>query len=113
MMQYESIPSITKEDAEKKLQIAEGEELCLLLLSLSELDDWQWVQEKYLLYIAHRDKWVASAAITGLGDMVRIAGNIEKDRVVNLLIDVAKSRQDLEGKIHDAISDINMFYKKE
>jgi len=109
MNDYQSLPPFSREDAESKLRVAQGEELCLLLLSLSEADDWKWAQETYLGYINNEDKWVASSAITGLGHLARIAGKIEKEKVINALNKVAESRKDLEGKIGDAMSDINMF----
>lgn len=109
MSQYQSIPKISKANAERELSMAEGENLCLILLSLSEIDDWKWVQETYLSYISNSDKWVASAAITGLGQLARISGDLDKDRVVESLEQLSRINPSLSGKVQDSISDINMF----
>ena len=42
--EYQSINPISKLEAKAKLEVLEGEELCLLLLALSDLDDVEWVQ---------------------------------------------------------------------
>lgn len=91
---------------------SEGEELTLLLLGLSELDDWEWVQDIYLNFVNDKDIWVASAAIGGLGDLARIHGHIDKKRVVKSLLNLANSREELRGKINDAVDDIDMFTVK-
>ncbi len=109
MIQYEKLPQITKEQAEIKLKNAQGEELCYLLLSMCELEDWKWVQDIYLQFVRDKNHWVAAAAITALGHLARIAGKLEKDRVIDILKDISNTRQELKGKAKDAISDINMF----
>ena len=109
MNKYESLPSVTRESAEYGLKSAKGEDLCRLLLSLSELPDWEWVQEIYLKYINHDDRWVASAAITGLGHLARNAGKLDKSTVVDCLKEVAEANAGLEGKVQDALSDIDVF----
>lgn len=111
MKKYQSLPSITKENAKVQLELAEGEELCLLLLSLSELDDWKWVQNIFLTYISNDDRWIASAAITGLGHLARNSRNLDKDKVINCLTHITDLDSSLEGKVQDAISDIEMFIK--
>ncbi len=108
-MQYEKLPKITKDEAEAKLKVAQGEDLCLLLLSMCELEDWKWVQDIYLLYARDKDNWVASSAITGIGHLARITGDLEKEKVISTLKEVSRINPKLRAKIHDAISDINMF----
>ena len=109
MINYQKLPKLTPEETIKKLNSSSGEELCLLLLSLSELDDWLWVQNTYLTFIGHNDKWVASAAITGLGHLARNCGNLEKEKVLTILKNTLTKRPELQGKIEDAISDIDIF----
>ncbi|WP_017662958.1 hypothetical protein [Baaleninema simplex] len=110
-MQYEDTPKLTKEDFIIQVKNASQEELCLLLLGIYELNDWKWIQSTYLDYLKHQDKWVASAAIIGLGHLARVHGEIEVKKVVSCLEKVAQCRPELEGKVEDAISDINMFSK--
>ena len=82
MNDYQSIPELTKEQAEQLLNKVEGDDLCLVLLALSTLTDWRWVQSVYLQYIDHVDKWVASSAISGLGDLARCSRMIDRDIVL-------------------------------
>lgn len=109
MIQYEKLHKITREKAESKLKVLHGEDLCRLLLSMCELEDWKWVQDTYLRFVRNNDYWVAAAAVTGLGHLARTSGELEKDKVIGILEDVARSVPELEGKVDGAISDINMF----
>ena len=109
MSQYQDLPRVSEKDIETKLELAKGEDLCLLLLAMSELENWRWVQEKYLTYLTHEDKWVASAAITGLGHLARLSGNLDKDKVISSLKKLESERPELIGKIEDSISDIEVF----
>ena len=111
MSEYHSINLISKLEAKAKLEVLEGEELCLLLLALSDLDDVEWVQSIYLKYVNDEDRWIASASITGLGHLARTSGQLDKDLVIATLTDLKKVRMDLKGKISDAMSDIEMFNK--
>ncbi|AVF37582.1 hypothetical protein BV494_21875 (plasmid) [Rahnella sikkimica] len=92
-----------------RLHSANSEELTLLLLGLTELDDWPWVQDVYLKFINDKNIWIASAAISGLGDLARIHRQIGKEHVVKALTDLASSRKELIGKIGDALDDIAIF----
>jgi len=98
-----------KEQAEKDLKTAYGENLCSLLIGISEIEDWKWAQDIYLKYLNDRDQWVATAAITGLGHLARISKNLEKEKVIGALEELSKNNPKLKGKIRDAISDINIF----
>lgn len=109
MKKYESLPRTNKEKAAIELETAQGEQLCMLLPGLSEINDWIWAQEQYLRFLRHSDKWVSSAAINGLGHLARLNGTLDKKRVVQELTGLKKDRPDLEGKIADVLSDIDMF----
>jgi hypothetical protein len=112
MKSYESIECRTKEEAELALQQNSNisrDELVTLLLSLYEIEDVKWVQEQYQKYISNEDYWVASAAITGLGHLARISKSVEKDSMIHMLKDLCVERPELESKIEDAISDIDVF----
>ena len=111
MSEYQSIHPVAQKDAEAKLNVVKGEALCSLLLAISELDDVEWVENVYLEYIHDDDQWVSSAAITGLGHLARISGQLNKNLVIKTLTDLAKVKSELKGKISDAISDIEGFIK--
>ena len=51
----------------------------------------------YLKYVNDEDRWIASAAITGLGHLARTSGQLDKDLVIATLTDL-KVRMDLKGK---------------
>jgi len=79
--------------------------------AINHLNDPVWLQELCLNFINHPDKWVAGAAINGLGDIARNFGLPNVDLVVKRLIGLKSDRADLIGKIEDAIDDINTFIK--
>lgn len=110
MINYRSLPKAPKQ-VEAQLKTLQGEELCLFLLSLSEVDNWKLAQDIYLKYINNEDKWIASAAITGLGHVARISKMLEKEMVVQTLKKTLAKRPELEGKINDTLNDILIFLK--
>ncbi|MDK1288395.1 hypothetical protein [Pseudoalteromonas umbrosa] len=109
MSKHQRVTITSKEYTETQLNLAKGEELCLLLLGLCELEDWKWVQNIYLKYIYDDDHWVATAAITGLGHLARISGQLDKKTVVQSLTALIEIKPALEGKVRNTISDIEMF----
>ncbi|MBQ4880115.1 hypothetical protein J8M21_23160 [Pseudoalteromonas luteoviolacea] len=109
MSKYQRVTPVSKEYAETQLNLVTGEELCLLLLGLCEQENWEWAQSVYLKYIYDDDHWVASAAITGLGHLARISGQLDKETVVKSLTDLIEVKPSLEGKVHDTLNDIEMF----
>lgn len=111
MNEYEQIDSVTKTEAEQRLCRADSDELCRLLIAISEIEDWQWVQGIYLKYLYSDDIWGASAAIKGLGDLVRISGCIDKRLVTEALSNLSHNNLFLQGKIEDALSDIEVFFE--
>ncbi|WP_299371603.1 hypothetical protein [uncultured Kiloniella sp.] len=112
MRQYQPIPKKKKIEILSQLDKVKGRELCLLLLSLSELDDWRWAQEKYLEFINDEDEWVAKAAINGLGYIARISRNLDKDKVVKKLQGLVQIRPKMRSTVEDAINDIEMFLSR-
>jgi hypothetical protein len=109
-MKYQSIPHNSKTSVEKKLLCTTNrDELCLLLLSISETDDWIWAQNILLTYINNTDKWVAGSAINALGLLAKNHRNLDKEKVISSLKKIKNN--DLLGKIDDTVSDINIFIK--
>ena len=98
MSEYQSINPISKLEAKAKLEVLEGKSCVLLLLALSDLDDVEWVQSIYLKYVNDEDRWIASAAITGLGHLARTSGQLDKDLVIATLIRFKKSKNGFERK---------------
>jgi len=73
------------------------------------VDDWAWVQETYLGFIEHENVWVAGAAINGLGHLARIARRLDKARVLAVLRALPTDDPFVNGKVADAIADIEHF----
>lgn len=110
-MKYVEIERINKQEFLAKEPTANSEQLSLMLYGISEIDDWEWVQEIYCKYLNHTERWVVIAAIKGLADIARISHNLNKDKIINMLKRTAEKNNDLKDIIEDAIDDIELFVK--
>lgn len=110
---YEEIKLLDLSRAKALLESStQTEEIVHALLGVAQSDsDYQEIQNLLLQYIDHSDKWVAGAAISGLGDLARIQRKIDLSLVKEKLSTLQKSRPELEGKISDALSDFEVFLK--
>lgn len=108
-MIYENIPTITKDKFIREYSSVTDEQLCLLLLGLDDSEDFEWLLNTYIHYLKHKNFWVASAAISGIGDLARKTKALDKNIIVKLLNDIAESRHELKSKVNDAIDDLNHF----
>jgi hypothetical protein len=73
--------------------------------------DQVWLQEMCLKNIDHEDELIASAAISGLGDIARIFQKLDFDLVVGKLSELKLKREELAAKIDEAMNDIKAFIK--
>ncbi len=111
--QYEKPGVLSKEET---LSILNGnntveQKVHALVGSVNAIEDHAWLQELCLSYVNHKDKWIAGAAINGLGDIARIFGQLDLKLVLDKLNTTKSERKDLAGKIEDAIDDIKTFVK--
>lgn len=85
------------------------EGVCNLLLQVTfQSDDFKWVQDLCLKLIDLYDLNISGLAITCLGHLARIHGNIEKKVVLKKLNDNLENKI-ISDRIQDAIDDINTY----
>ncbi|HAZ02548.1 MAG TPA: hypothetical protein DCY97_10310 [Marinilabiliales bacterium] len=76
---------------------------------INGVGDRLWLQNRLLELVHDNDFWVSKNAITGLGDLARIYGELDVQKVLHELRRI-KNKQ-LEGVIKDVIEDINLFIR--
>ena len=109
MNKYEKIDNTNLKNKINSLDSMSIDELCPTLISLSEFDDADLVLDVYFEYMKHQDKWVASAAITGIGHLARLNDLKDIDIIQLKLNALLKERPELEGKIDDCLDDLDTF----
>ena len=110
-MQYEDVAPVTKNEAERAFKSLEPNQIVNALLGITYFDaDWEWVQDWCLHFLESKDVSVRNAAIACLGHLARIHKTINKPKVLGALRNHIKDAS-FEGRIEDAIDDIEMFAK--
>jgi len=109
VMIYEEFSYSNKLEVERLLVSSKDNRIKALIGMINGIDDWKWVQDKILKFIHDDDFWVAKNAITGLGDIARIHGKLEKDMVYKELSKL--QNEQLFAVRDEAIDDIKMFLK--
>ena len=111
-MKYEAIEFISKADAET---VFVSENPVLISQTLVRLayhcDDWRWVQSKCLLYSASENENVQNTAILCLGHLARIHHKLDMELIMPVLSRLKKNPK-LEGRVEDALSDIDIYIKR-
>ena len=108
-MKYVEIRPISLEEAKIMLSSENPEQVREALLGAVEsVDDWHWLQEKCMRLVDSDDVWTARTAITCLGHIARIFGELDKEKVLNKLA-LLKANPDLTGHIESAENDIKLF----
>lgn len=110
---YEELRQFSKEET---LLILNGDnpledKVGAILGAVNSIQDQPWLERLCLNYINNEEEWIAAAAINGLGDIARIFRKLDVDRVLRELNSVKQKRENLAGKIDDAIDDIKIFIK--
>ncbi|WP_370336919.1 hypothetical protein [Parvularcula marina] len=109
---YEETLELARTETEARLAAADLEDLPLLLVSLPDMDEADWVEATCHAYLDHDDPWVANAAATALGHLARIHGRLDTEKTV-AGIEAAKTRHpEMAGRMDDALSDIAFFIKR-
>lgn len=108
-MEYEQIVPVSKEEAEALLRTLEDEDLAKVLVAISNLDDVEYIESKYLLFINHPNDICSGAAILGLAHMARIHGLLNVQLVIGKLKELAKNRPSLQERVKETLSDISIF----
>lgn len=107
-MKYQNYNYENKLDIEKVLNSSNRDEKIKILVGMTNgIDDWLWLQEKFLELINDNDFWIAKNAITGLGDVARVHNKLDVEKVVKALKDL--NRTELEDVVKETIDDIEIF----
>jgi hypothetical protein len=109
MINYEELPSYSKEEILELAKVASRDELCKILYSSAEVDDPYWVQDFLLSYLDHLDEWVVGAAVMALADLARISGLPDSMRVIKDLGELKEKCPSIAGRVQSALDDIEMF----
>ena len=72
--------------------------------------DWQWVQGKCLTFLDSPVSDVRRLAVTCLGHLARIHGELDREKVVRLLNKLRHDDQ-IGGSVEDALEDIEKFVR--
>lgn len=108
---YENPRSIAKEAAEAILLKGNSSEMCSALISIALYEkDLSWAQDLVFPNFLSTNKDIAQAAITSVGHLARLHGQIDLDRL-NFLLERMIYKAELSGNIEDMFNDIEVFCK--
>lgn len=111
MNKYDEAAPISRREAAESLASQDVDRVCRALVSISFYDDdWRWVQETCLSYLANSDPQISGLAATCLGHVARIRNVLDKEKVLAAL-SARASEPEIAGRIADAIDDIEMFVR--
>jgi hypothetical protein len=107
---YEEPPPATAADVRAALSAGEEPPRVSTLLIGSALHDPEWhsVQDLCLELLDSDDPTIAATAVTCLGHLARLHGEIDKDRVVPAITALA-DHPVIGKRVPDALDDIEMF----
>jgi len=105
---YESVKGIDKQEFSDLINQGRGEYICdALVRAVHHIDDHKWNLDNCTLFLQHSDPEVRGVAITCIGHIARLGGGDKKEllRTLKTLLD----DEELNGRVEDAIEDINTF----
>ena len=109
-MEYKNFNYSNKSQIEELLL---SEDLNVIISSIigmiNGVNDRVWVQNKLLELSVNSNFWIAKNAITGIGDLARLYGKLDKKKV-DLVISGIKNDQ-LDPVIKEMYEDINIYLK--
>lgn len=108
MNRYEEPAPASREVLDLAVATGDPAELSRAMLGMLEDGDVTWLTDTLLDLAGHEAIEVRATAITCLGHVARIYGQIDRDRVLPRLRDL-RSDPVLRGRVDDAIDDIEHF----
>jgi len=112
MKYYEPKP-ISREEAETKFATGLQTEICTALVRITyNHPDWRWAQDWCLHFTEHPDSGIRGVAVNCLGDLARIHGCLELEKVFPVLRKLLADPE-VVGRAEDALDDIRVFMGKE
>lgn len=112
-MKYEALPDLDKAEAERRLASDDREVLSITAAALPSVDDTPWVRAQLERLAQHEDKWVCGNALLALAELVRHGRvpDAEIDALRRFVVEAGDGRDDVKGKLHDALSDIDHYLR--
>lgn len=74
------------------------------------VDDWEWLQDRFVALLQHEDAGVRAIAATSLGHVARIHGRSDLS-VVRPLLEQLMGQKETRSYAEDALEDIEMFVR--
>lgn len=105
-MKYESLPRLTKEQAQAALRDSDIDVVRRAVPVLPDVDDWDWAEACLRELTSHEDEWVAGSAVIGLSELVRIGRQTDLGELRAFLVAIAATRKELAGRVQSALGDI-------
>lgn len=106
---YKRTPPLARQEAEMAFSSGSPEQITDALVRVALNDpDWRWVQEKCLTFLDSPESDVRRLAVTCLGHLARIHGELDREKVVRLLNNLRHDDQ-IGGSVEDALEDIEEF----
>lgn len=107
---YKPLSKKTREEVKEILESNDIDALITLPLSLGEYEpDWKFAQDTCIKLAEHEDERVRANAALGLAYVARTKGELEKNLVKPVLLQLLKDCEEYQWRVIDAIEDINLF----
>lgn len=107
-MEFERLSNSNKQEVEKILNSSDVVKKREVIVGMiNGIDDFEWLQEQLLNNIGDEDFWIAKNSIAGLGDLARIYGKLDLNRVKNQLKIV--TNKELSGVIASFEDDVKIY----
>jgi hypothetical protein len=111
-MKYCEPDPISRTEAEMKFATGLQREICTALVRITYNEsDWRWAQDWCLHFAEHADSGVRGVAANCLGDLARIHGCLELEKVFPVLRKLLADPE-VVGRAEDALDDIRIFMGK-
>ncbi|THF49196.1 hypothetical protein E6C50_13220 [Flavobacterium supellecticarium] len=108
MIEYENFEFFDKSEIEKLLKTSSEVEIPKILIgAVNGINDVNWLQDLLMNYVENEDYWISKTSIGLFGDLARIFGKIDKNKILKKLKSI--ERQDLKYIVDEVIEDIEIF----
>ena len=106
MMTQDKILTVLADESASK-----DEKIAAVMFAIFNLDDPRWLQNLCMQCSKSDDSDIAGLAITGIGHIARLHGNLDLETVVPFLEEIKNENTELSGRAEDALEDIQIFMK--
>ncbi len=108
-MIYTTIEEISISEFNEKAPGLEGTELSHMLLGLAASDDdWKTIQSILIDYLSHPNVSTISTAMLALSHLARLSNRLDKDMVIEKLLETVEKHPSLAGRLEDVLDDLSV-----